>query len=213
VIEELRLMGVAATAVELPYTSFEDDVTATRQAVRAASGPVLLVGHSLGGGVVCAASDEPAVRRLGFVSALVLEPGQTLANRLKGFGVPDAYAGGSTPELAAGLRVGEDGWVSFDPQLAPAIFFGDCPPGDAAEAAARLRPASASSMSGVPLADHRRLPSSFVFCTQDQALPVVVQEAFASTLSGPHESLPTSHSPFLSRPTALAGIVRGWAAA
>ncbi|TNC20604.1 alpha/beta fold hydrolase [Amycolatopsis alkalitolerans] len=146
---DLALRGVAATAVELPYTSYEDDVAAVRRAVGEASGPVVLVGHSLVGGLVCSA--------------------------------------------------------------AAATFFSDVAPDVAGPAVSRLRPVSASSMTGVPPGEPwRTKPASYLFCTRDRALPLEAQRAFAGCLAGTTHGLDTSHSPFLTRPAEVAEIVAGW---
>jgi hypothetical protein len=44
-------------------------------------------------------------------------------------------------------------------------------------------------------------------CERDAAIPVFVQESMAER-SGRVLRMPTSHSPFLSRPAQLAGILR-----
>jgi pimeloyl-ACP methyl ester carboxylesterase len=52
VTPQLDEAGVAWMAVDLPFTSFEDDVAATRAAIDSAGGPVVLCGHSYGGAVI-----------------------------------------------------------------------------------------------------------------------------------------------------------------
>ncbi|WP_234323916.1 esterase/lipase family protein, partial [Streptomyces sp. NRRL S-481] len=51
VLERLDRVGVAGRAIDLPFTSFEDDTAAVREAVReiARARPVVLVAHSYGG--------------------------------------------------------------------------------------------------------------------------------------------------------------------
>src|SRR4051812_4057618 len=52
VIPLLEAWGLHTTAVQLPLTSFSDDVAATQRAIAKQDGPVLLVGHSYGGAVI-----------------------------------------------------------------------------------------------------------------------------------------------------------------
>src|SRR5258708_39626956 len=49
VIPQLAEQGISAAAVQLPLTSFADDVAAARRAIDQADGPVVLAGHSYGG--------------------------------------------------------------------------------------------------------------------------------------------------------------------
>jgi pimeloyl-ACP methyl ester carboxylesterase len=214
VIGELAARGVGAMAVELPYTSYEDDLAAVRAAVETAGAPVVLVGHSLGGGLVCAAGDLPEVIHLGYLCAMVVDAGQPVPERLAKHGVRPEHQGGSTPELAAGMGATPDGWIAVDPAVAAATFFSDCTPADTELAVAQLRPASPSSMTGLPAAEPwRTKPASYIFTTADRALPLEDQEAFAAGLTGSTHTLDSSHSPFWSRPAEVAEIITTWVAA
>src|SRR5579864_7514077 len=52
VVPLLEAKGMNVVAVQIPLTSFADDVAATQRAIALADGPVLLVGHSYGGAVI-----------------------------------------------------------------------------------------------------------------------------------------------------------------
>src|SRR5207302_6692357 len=52
VIPLLQASGYHALAVQIPLTSFQEDVTTTSQALASLSGPTTLVGHSYGGHVI-----------------------------------------------------------------------------------------------------------------------------------------------------------------
>jgi pimeloyl-ACP methyl ester carboxylesterase len=212
-IAELAGRGVTATAVELPYTSYDNDLATVRAAIGAAGAPVVLVGHSLGGGLVCAAGDDPRVVRLGYLCAMVVDANQPVPERLAKHQVRPEHQGGSTPELAAGMGLTADGWVTVDPAVAAATFFSDCAPADVELAVARLRPASPSSMTGLPAGEPwRTKPAGYIFTTEDRALPLEDQQAFAAGLTGPAHTLDSSHSPFWNRPAEVAEIVAGWVA-
>jgi hypothetical protein len=51
------------------------------------------------------------------------------------------------------------------------------------------------------------IPSTYVICEADNAIPVAAQEAMAGRADEVFR-LPTSHSPFLSQPAGLAGLIR-----
>lgn len=211
VVRELDGRGVPNHAVELPYTSYEDDEAAVREAIEAAAAPVVLVGHSLGGGLVCAAGDHPGVVKLGFVTAMVVGARESVPGYLERQGVRPEYRSGA-PDVVPGIRVNADGWMWTHPAVAATTFFGGCSDEDVAFGLARLRPASPSSMSGVPRGEPwRTKPSGYVFCTRDRAVPLEVQRAFAAELSGPTHELAASHSPMFSHPRELAEIIASWA--
>src|SRR5688572_9315632 len=76
VIPFLQSKGFNVIAVQNPLTSFGDDVAATRRAIDAMDGPVLLGGHSYGGMVISEAGKDPKVVGLLYVAALIPEEGQ-----------------------------------------------------------------------------------------------------------------------------------------
>jgi hypothetical protein len=51
------------------------------------------------------------------------------------------------------------------------------------------------------------IPSTYAICEADNAIPVATQELIAARADDV-QRLSTSHSPFLSQPTALAGLIR-----
>src|SRR5258708_3868398 len=72
VIPLLQAKGFHVISVSIPLTSFADDVAATKRAIAAQAGPVILVGHSYGGVVITEAGNDP--KRAGFVYAPALSP-------------------------------------------------------------------------------------------------------------------------------------------
>ena len=61
----LREKGFKVTEVDIPLTSLEADVAATRRVLEAQQGATVLVGHSWGGVVIGEAGDDPKVKALG----------------------------------------------------------------------------------------------------------------------------------------------------
>ncbi|MDP9436722.1 MAG: alpha/beta fold hydrolase [Actinomycetota bacterium] len=88
-----------------------------------------------------------------------------------------------------------------------ALFYGDVDGDRAAAAALRLRPQAAASF-GQPVtgAGWRGLPSTYVVCTRGRTIPPAAQREFAQHCSEVVE-LPSSHSPFLSRPADVADLL------
>src|SRR6185295_17619791 len=79
VFHRLRRNGYTVSVVQNPTTSLSDDVAATRRAIAASSGPVILVGHSYGGVVVTEAGNDPKVVGLVYIAAFAADKGESVA--------------------------------------------------------------------------------------------------------------------------------------
>jgi pimeloyl-ACP methyl ester carboxylesterase len=77
VIPLLEAKGLHVVAVQIPLTSFTDDVSATQRAIALEDGPVLLVGHSYGGAVITEAGNDAKVAGLVYVSAVAPDKGES----------------------------------------------------------------------------------------------------------------------------------------
>jgi pimeloyl-ACP methyl ester carboxylesterase len=194
VVAELERRGVAATAVELPLTGLADDIAAARAAIGAAGEGCVVVGHSYGGQVITAAAAGLPVARLVYLAAFLTEPAEDVM----------ALLGDSA--LMASLLVDEGG-LHVRPDAARDVFYADAPPDVAAAAVARLRPMPLGA-EPAPSTDvaWRTIPSTYVVCTNDQALPPGSQRSMARRATDVVE-WPTDHSPFLTRPGDVADLV------
>jgi pimeloyl-ACP methyl ester carboxylesterase len=201
VVAELEAAGVPVAAVDLPLTSLADDVAATRAAIEAAGGPVVLCGHSYGGSVITEAGDHPSVAHLVYLCAFALDEGETTTSAATGEELPST-------DLGAAFRFSEDGErVHLDPDGARTAFYLDCDPADADAALARLRPmAFACFTAPVSTAAWRDRPSTYAVCTEDLAVHPALQRVLAARCSETVE-WPTSHSPFVSRPELVADLL------
>ena len=77
VIPLLQAHGLHVVAVQIPLTSFVDDVAAVKRAIAPLDGPVLLVGHSYGGAVITEAGNDSKVATLVYVAAYAPDQGQS----------------------------------------------------------------------------------------------------------------------------------------
>lgn len=93
-------------AVELPLTSLKEDAERTQKMIRQQAGPVLLVGHSYGGAVICEAGNLPNVVGLVFIAAFAPDAGESLG------GISQAHP----PAAIANLAPDSDGylWINYD---------------------------------------------------------------------------------------------------
>ena len=207
VVECLHADGVATAVVDnpsvaTPGSDLHADGDNVRAALDAIIGPVVLVGHSYGGAVITDAGAHPNVSRLVYLTAFALDEGESV--------IANVLTGGEEMKLGEAMHFDGD-VVSVDPSRVVEFFFHDCPPDVAQAALARLRPMSMAAMAGVPRAvAWREKPSTYIVCTDDRALPVALQRSCAARVDDVVE-MPTSHSPFLSRPADLARVLAGLA--
>jgi pimeloyl-ACP methyl ester carboxylesterase len=172
-----------------------DDARAVRQVLDDTPGDKVLVGHSYGGIVITEASaGAEGVRHLVYLTAFMLEEGQALAD-----------VAGRTPPA---WQVPDPDGKTMTVEGPQEVFYNTCAPEVADAAAARLRPHTiASFVEPVRAAGWRDVPSTYVICDLDHAIPVPAQEAMAGHAGTTHR-LPSDHSPFLTDPDAVADLIR-----
>jgi pimeloyl-ACP methyl ester carboxylesterase len=175
------------------------DAELIRETVGAIDGPVVVVSHSYGGVPTTEAlAGVSQVRRLVYLSSFQLDIGDSLvtaAGSLFGAGRPDWWDLHEAEGYLDALRAEE-------------IFFGGVDEATTREAVARLGhlswPAINQPLTG---AAWHTIPSTYVVCEQDAAIPVPAQEAMAQR-SQRVLRLATSHSGCLLGAADLAAILK-----
>lgn len=198
VIPVLERWGVHAVAVEAPLTSLADDVAATRRAIAAAPGKVVLVGHSWGGTVITEAGDDDKVRSLVYVAAFAPDVGQNTADQGKGHPVPPGLS--HLQDRAGLLWLSEDGArEDFAPDLRA----------KAAQALFRMqRPIHATAFAEpVTHAAWQHKPSWYVVSREDRMIAPELQTATAHRIGARLESVGSGHVSPLARPTQVAWAI------
>jgi len=202
VLERLDRVGVAGRAIDLPFTSFEDDTAAVREAVReiARARPVVLVAHSYGGLPVTAGGQ--GADRFVFVAARMPPAGESPAAHTPRW---------SHPEFRAAWDTGEDGAVILREE-AREVLYSHSPPNMAELAAQRWRPMT-SRVPRTPIIEPAWMsaPSVYVVCTKDRTVRVGAQRECAARATESIE-IDCDHSPFFSAPDRLAALLAEQAA-
>lgn len=194
---------LSAITPELVMQSITDLLTIQQE-------PVILVGHSSGGMLITeAARQRPEkVRTLVYLSAFLLPPGVT----------PRAIAQEDHESLLqASLTIdGERGVSIVRPEAARELFYADCSDEDAAWAKSSLVPETLRSQAkgeAAPQAiivesDSEWIPRVYIACLQDKALgPAMQRKMYTEMPCRKVYTLPTGHSPFISRPEQLAACL------
>ena len=214
VVPLLRARGVAVATLDLPSVHADasarstperplsDDAAAVRAAAASLGGPVVLCGHSYGGMVISLAAAGPAMlpgggrfARLVYLCAFMPQAGESLL-----------AIGGNRP--APWIQLREDGTALPDLTRAAEVFYGDCDEATQRWAVSQIRPQRAAAYAEVvPEPAWKQIPSTYVICSRDAAIPPPLQrDVFAPRASAVRE-LAASHSPFLSQPQALAELL------
>jgi pimeloyl-ACP methyl ester carboxylesterase len=202
-VPELSSLGLRSATVALPSCGTDpaalgtvaDDAAAVEAAVADIAGDVVVVGHSYGGVVITAARLDSRVRHLVYLGAFMPDTAQSLF---------DLFPPGLT---APYMLEHADGSTSVDPAMPIDSFFADCDAVTAHWAVSRLRlHRSVNNVTPVTRASWRDTTSTYVVLTEDHAWPEAAQRGLAAQVTEQRE-LPTSHSPFLSRPAELAVLL------
>jgi pimeloyl-ACP methyl ester carboxylesterase len=208
-LDELDIPVVAVDlpghgASTLPLGDLHGDADHVRSVLDGIDGEVVLVGHSYGGAVITDAGTHPTVRRLVYIAAFAPDEGEALI----GIALDHSEQG----ELGTAIQVRDDDTNVIDPAVAREVFYGDCKPEDVDRAVALLGPQPGSSFSQpVRAVAWRSVPTTYVVCGADQAVPPSLQRFMAERIPDVAivELADSSHSPFLSRPGDVVDILAG----
>jgi pimeloyl-ACP methyl ester carboxylesterase len=205
VYDLLRQDGYKVTIVQNPTLSLEDDAEVTRRALGRQDGPTVLVGHSYGGAVISEAGTHPAVSALVYITAFAPDKGESV-NTL----IADPPPGAPVPPILPP----EDGFLFLDRDQFAASFAGDLPLDQAQFMADSQVPWGVNALAGaISEPAWRSKPSWYLVATDDRMIPPPAQRAMAERAGATVSEAPGSHSIYLSRPQAVADVIRQAAAA
>ena len=201
----LRKDGYNVAVVQNPTTSLADDVAFTKRVVAAQPGKSLLVGHSYGGVVITEAGTDPKVAGLVYVTAFAPDTGESVATLIK-----NPPPGAPVPPILPP----QDGFLLLDPAKFNASFAGDVDEPKASFMAASQVPWGVDALSGeVTAPAWKTKPSWYLVATDDKMIPPPAQRQMAQRAGAVVSETPGSHSVYVSRPGAVADLIKKAAAA
>ncbi len=207
----LEARGIHSVAVGLPTcdpsraaATLYDDAASLATALDALDAPAVVVGHSYGGMVITqGAAGHPRARHLIYLCAFMPEEGESL----------DALAlSAPNPDLFAAIEAGADQRQSVSADAVGPLFYNDCDGVTVAWAAARLRSMLGGFGEAITRVAWRDLPSTYIVCADDRAIPPDLQRRMAARAADTIE-WQTSHSPFASQPALVADTIAAIAGA
>jgi len=200
----LAAEGVGVRTVDLPSVGpdaeslgdLHDDAAELRATLAEIDGPVVVVAHSYGGAVTSeGAAGAENVEHIVYLTAFMLDEGESL------YGL----VGGEPPDW---WSLADDG-RSVEVSRPEEIFYNDVDADVAASSSAALQLHRFDAFAQeLRAAAWRDIPSTYVICEQDNAIPVPAQEMLSQRAGTVHR-LDASHSPMLSQPDAVVEIIRG----
>lgn len=204
VVPLLQAKGYRVTAVHCPLTSFKDDVDATKGAIAAQDGPMILVGHSYGGVVITEAGNDPKVVGLVYVAAFAPDAGQSILDISKEYPKPIGLEK-LVPQAEGFLLLSQDGIeTAFAQDLSEeekALLIADRPPTHGSIFAAQPTQAAWHSK-----------PSWYIVATEDRMIAPRQEADMALRIGATTTSLSSSHVAMLSYPVEVANVIDAAAA-
>jgi hypothetical protein len=197
---------------DLPSDDGSADFDAYADFVCAALGDrgddVVIVAHSLAGATGALIPGRRPVRHLIYLCAAVPEGGLSLLDQWQA--QPDIVYPVFAEGWLQGLTEPDDqmrmAWV--DEAFAAKVFYDDCDEAAVTAALGHLRLQSAYPWTmPCSLTEHPSVPCTSVVCDEDLVVNPAWSRRAAAVIGADIVELPGSHSPFLSRPSAVADVL------
>ena len=199
VYENLTKLGYNVTVVQNPLTSLADDVTATKLALDAQDGPVILAGHSWGGVVITEAGNHPNVAGLVYIAAFQPDNGETALQW---------FLSAQPADENGVLPANEKGIVYYDKAKYHAGFCADVDKNEA-----EFMYASQGAFYGqcfvTPVTDAawRNKPTFGIIATEDKSINPEIQRNMYKRSDTKVTEVKGSHAVYVSQPEKVAAYI------
>jgi pimeloyl-ACP methyl ester carboxylesterase len=198
VIRRLQKEGLNVVAAPIPLTSLDDDAAALRRTIARTEGPVIVAGHAYAGAVMGTAHDG-RVKALVYVAALAPDEGETVALV---FYRDEPHT--QSPKLAPDA----DGFIWMPDQSFAEAFAQDATPEQIALCRAVQRPISVKCIQE-PVTDPawKTTPAWYLLAENDRMINPKTQRFMAERMNATTRSFAVDHTPILTAPDKVAGII------
>ena len=195
----LTRQGYKVSIVQNPTITLQDDVAATRRAIDAAEGDVILVGHSYGGVVITEAGNHPKVAGLVYITAFAPDAGESVGKL-----IANPPPGAPVPPILPPV----DGFLMLDEAKFAASFAADVEPEEADFMAKSQVPWGLDALNGeVTSPAWKTRPSWYLVATDDHMIPVPAQRMMANRAGAKTTDQAGSHAVYVSQPDAVANFI------
>lgn len=180
-------------AVQLPLTSLDDDVAATRRALGLLEGPTVLVGHSYGGVVITATGGDHKVVSLEYIAAFAPDTGESAGS----------LAATAPAPMGAGVRPDKNGFLSLTETGVKENFAHDLSALYAVQA-----PTAAAALAGkIQKPAWKERSSWYLVASGDRAIQPDLQKKMAAKIKAKTAEVNSSHVAMLARPEDTANLI------
>ena len=190
--------GFNVISVQNPTTSLEDDVAATKRAMKLAGGDVLLIGHSWGGFVITEAGDDPRVKALVYVAAFAPDQCET---------IPSVSEKAPPTQLTNFVQT-TDGFVTLSKEGVTQAFANGLPDDEQNMIFCVQQPASQNVFKGVT--SHvawKQKPSWYVVAAEDHAINPDLERLMAERAKAKTTVVNSPHVAMLARPKEVLEVI------
>ncbi|KAK4496457.1 hypothetical protein PRZ48_012437 [Zasmidium cellare] len=211
---EVDLIDLPSVGPAKHLPNFDADVQEIRSHIHKACDAgreIVLIGHSYGSipaseaakGLDLATRQKEGktggVKHLIFCCAFIVDEGHSLIG---------AFGGNPLPWF----RISED-QMEVNPDTPEKIFYNDVEGKTTKEMISQLKPQSYQVMhTAVTYAAWKHIPSTYIYTTQDAAIPLPIQQMMVETVAKGYpvstQTVDAGHSPFLSKPKETAEAIR-----
>src|ERR1700674_4749044 len=199
VYKALKKDGYTVLIVQNPTISLADDVAATKRAIAAQSGPVVLVGHSYGGVVITEAGNAPKVAGLVYIPAFAPDKGESVSSLIK-----DPPPGAPVPPILPP----QDGYLFLDKAKFAAAFAADVSREKAEFRADSQVPWGLEALNGaIREPAWKTKPSWYLIATDDKMIPPPAQRFMSKRAGSTVAEAKGSHSVYVSKPEEVAALI------
>jgi pimeloyl-ACP methyl ester carboxylesterase len=198
VIPSLLEQGFNVFSVQNPTTSLEDDVAATKRAIKLAGGDVILVAHSWGGFVITNAGDDPHVKALVYVAAYAPDQGET---------VPSVSEKAPATQLANFVQK-TDGFLTLSKEGVTKAFANGLPSDEQNMIFCVQQPASENVFKGVT--SHvawKQKPSWYVVAADDHTINPDLERLMAERAKAKTTVLKSPHVAMIAQPKEILTVI------
>ena len=195
----LTKKGYHVTIVQLPLTSFEDDVAATNRELERQNGPVILVGHSWGGTVITQAGVSSKVVGLVYIEGFQPAVGEITLDLATS--APALEENGLLPPDAEGL-------LYYSKEKYHKGFAGDLPKETADFMYATQGPFPVQAFkTTVTQAAWKTKPSWAIVATDDKSINPIILKRMYKRAGSVITEIKGSHVVFISQPHKVAKVI------
>lgn len=198
-MRRLQKDGFAVVAAPIPLTSLSEDAAALGRTIARTHGPVIVAGHAYAGAVVGTA-DEERVKALVYVAALAPDEGETVA---------DVFSREEPHPQAPKLAPDADGYIWMPDESFAEAFAQNATAEQIALCRAVQRPISVKAIQEpVRTLAWKQKPSWYLIAEEDRMIHPKTQRFMAERMKATIRSFAVDHTPLLTAPDEVAGIIR-----